>query len=92
MKFKVGDSSVSNLTIIENHFYKNHKIASFEFTFPFCSPNSKNTWEYTYELPEIKKEFVNDILENGEITKSDTFFFVENEMIMHNKVDYMFTE
>ena len=54
LKFKVGDLPVSKMTIIENHFFKDNKIASFEFTFPFCSPNSKNTWEYTYELPEIK--------------------------------------
>lgn len=29
LKFKVGDQAVSNLIIIENHFYKDIKIASF---------------------------------------------------------------
>ena len=54
LKFKVGDSPVQDMTIVENHFYKDIKIASFEFNFPFCAPNSRNTWEYTYDLPEIK--------------------------------------
>lgn len=54
LKFKVGDLPISNLTILENHYYKDMRIASYEFTFPFCSPNSRNTWEYTYDMPVMK--------------------------------------
>ena len=90
LKFKIGDKEIKNLTLIENHYYKEEIIAQYVFKFPFCSPNSVNTWEYVYELPKLPKEYVNDIIQNGTKTFSDTFFFVEDKMILHNKSVYNF--
>lgn len=92
LKFKVGDLEVKNLVLVENHFYKNHRIASYVFKFPYCAPNSVNSWQYVYELPKIKKEFIEDIKKNGTVTTSDTFFFVEGKMVMHNKSEYVFSD
>ena len=91
LKFKVGDLEVKNMTLIENHYFKNQRIATYEFNFPYCVPNSVNTWEYVYEIPELPQEYKNQLL-LGETTTSDTFFFVEDDMIMHNKSEYEFTE
>lgn len=92
LKFKVGDQEVKNLVLVENHFYKNNRIASYVFKFPYCAPNSVNSWQYVYELPQIPKEFVDDIIKNGTVTTSDTFFFVEGDMVMHNKSEYVFSD
>lgn len=45
---------VKNLTIVENYYFKNDRISSYVFTFPFCAPNGKNTWELIYEVPKLK--------------------------------------
>ena len=42
--------------MIENHFIKGDRVAQYEFKFDFCPPNSKNTWEYTYEMPKLSDE------------------------------------
>jgi hypothetical protein len=89
LEFKVGDLPVKDLTLIENHYYNNELIAQYEFLFPFCAPNSVNTWEYIYEIPKLPQEYINDI-QNGTNTFSDTFFFVSDELILHNKSIYEF--
>lgn len=42
LKFRVGGKAVKNLKMIERHYFKNKLIKSYEFTFPFCMPNSTN--------------------------------------------------
>lgn len=44
---------MKNFTIIERHYFKEHLLRSYEFSFPFCIPNSTNTWEHIYNIPEI---------------------------------------
>ena len=41
--FRVGDEPVSNLKMVERHFYKDRLLKSFDFDFGFCIPGSKNT-------------------------------------------------
>lgn len=90
LKIKVGDLEVKNLVLVENHYFEDKKIASFKFTFPFAVPNSTNTWEYVYEIPQIEPEFI-DLLKNQKAKNySDTFFFVNGEIILHNKSVYRF--
>lgn len=40
---------------IGRFFFKNQLISSFEFKFPFCIPNSTNTWEQIYNLPALSE-------------------------------------
>eukprot|EP01052_Picozoa_sp_SAG31_P018838 SAG31_NODE_1350_length_8681_cov_14.408879_6_plen_137_part_00 len=44
--------------MIERHYFKDKLIKSFDFTFPFCIPNSTNSWEAVYELPKLTEEEV----------------------------------
>lgn len=92
LSFKVGNLPVKNLTLIENHYFKDQKIASYEFKLPFCPPNTRNNAEYIYEVPALAENVVTEIREKGLNTYSDTFFFVDGELIMHNKAEYSFSE
>lgn len=90
LKYKVGDEEVKNMVLVENHFYKDTKIASFKFEFPFSAPNSINTWEYIYDVPKIKNEFIEELVAGNAVNTSDTFFFVDGILILHNKSEYQF--
>jgi hypothetical protein len=58
LTFSVGDKPVKNFTIIERHYFRNVLLRSYEFSFPFCIPNSTNTWEHIYTIPEISEDIV----------------------------------
>jgi len=76
------------MIMIERHYFKDKCIKSFEFDFAFCIPGSKNSWEVMYDLPELTPEEMQDMIDNPWATKSDTFFFVEDKLVIHNRVEY----
>lgn len=78
--------------MIERHYFKNRVIKSYEFKFGFCMPKSKNTLEMIYDLPELSEEERVEMSSNPWETKSDTFFFVEGKLIIHNRAEYNYTE
>ena len=77
--------------MIERHYYKDYLIKSSDFNFKFCIPNSKNTWEHLYEMPQLKKELKEEMIDNPLKTQSDSFYFVGDKLIMHNKAAYDFS-
>ena len=89
--FVVGNKPVKNFRMIERHYYKDYLIKSSDFSFPFCIPNSKNTWEHIYDMPKIPKEIMEEMIANPFETRSDSFYFVENKLIMHTKAEYDFS-
>ena len=50
-----------------------------------CIPNSTNSWEAIYEVPELDAELKQQMIDNPWETQSDSFYFVGATMIMHNK-------
>lgn len=78
--------------MIERHYFKDKLIKSFDFNFPFCIPNSVNDWENVYDLPNFTKEEIDDMIRSPYETKSDSFYFVDDELIMHNKAEYDYSE
>jgi len=62
--FVVGPRPVKNFRMIERHYYKDYLIKSSDFNFKFCIPNSKNTWEHLYEMPQLKKELKEEMIDN----------------------------
>ena len=88
LTFSVGEKPVKNFRMIERHYFKDKLIKSFDFNFPFCMPNTTNTWESIYSLPELSNETINEMIANPWKTKADSFYFVENQLIMHNKSEY----
>lgn len=90
VEFVVGDKPVKSFRMIERHYFRNTLLKSFDFDFGFCIPNSKNTCEHIYEFPELSKELIREMIQCPYETKSDSFYFVDNKLIMHNKAEYSY--
>ena len=88
LTFSVGDKPVKDFLMIERHYFNDTLIKSFEFKFDFCIPNSVNTWESIYTIPEIDPEVKKKMIAEPWHTKSDSFYFVGDKLIMHNKAIY----
>ena len=88
LTFTVGDKPVKDFLMIERHYFNDTLIKSFEFKFDFCIPNSVNTWESIYTIPEIDPEIKKKMIAEPWHTKSDSFYFVGDKLIMHNKAIY----
>lgn len=91
LKFSVGDKPVKDFILVERHYFKDVLIKSFEFKFDFCMPNSINEWETLYEIPELDPELKQKMIDFPWETKSDTFYFVDGKMIIHNKAVYNYS-
>ena len=89
--FSVGNKEVNDFLIIERHYFNDKLLESFEFKFDFCIPNSLNTWESIYIMPEIGPELKQQMIDQPWHTKSDSFYFVGNKLVMHNKAIYNFS-
>ena len=78
--------------MIERHYFRNRLLKSYDFTFGFCIPGSINTWEAIYGVPPLDEDVLRDMIAHPFDTVSDSFFFVGNELIMHTKARYRYTE
>ncbi|XP_065116157.2 protein unc-119 homolog B [Paramisgurnus dabryanus] len=90
VEFTVGDRPVNNFRMIERHYFQERLLKSFDFDFGFCIPNSRNTCEHIYEFPQIPDDLIHLMIERPYETRSDSFYFVDNKLIMHNKADYAY--
>ncbi|CAF0727959.1 unnamed protein product [Didymodactylos carnosus] len=88
--FTVGDKEVKSFQMIERHYFRDQLIKSFDFNFGFCMPNSRNSIEHIYDLPEFKSDQIKEMVKHPYETKSDSFYFVDNCLIMHKKAEYAF--
>jgi hypothetical protein len=90
LAFAVGPQEVKNFRMIERHYFKDQLVKSYDFNFPFCIPNSTNEWDSTYDLPPLSSATIQDMINNPNMTTSDSFYFVDGELIMHNKASYSY--
>uniref|UniRef100_A0A182PC60 GMP phosphodiesterase delta subunit domain-containing protein n=1 Tax=Anopheles epiroticus TaxID=199890 RepID=A0A182PC60_9DIPT len=90
VEFTVGSKSVKNFRMIERHFFKDRLLKTFDFEFGYCIPFSKNTCEHIYEFPAIPPDLVNEMIQHPFETRSDSFYFVDGCLVMHNKADYAY--
>eukprot|EP01038_Epipyxis_sp_PR26KG_P013752 gene13752-18444_t len=88
--FSVGNQPLNGFRMIERHYFKDKLVKSFDFSFGFCIPGSTNTWDAVYNLPPLSNELINDMIDHPYETKSDSFYFVNNKLIMHNKASYKY--
>lgn len=88
--FSVGPKEVPNFRMIERHYFRNKLVKSFDFNFGFCIPNSTNTWEAIYDMPALDPELMEEMIACPWETESDSFYFVDDTMIMHNKAKYAY--
>jgi len=91
LEFSVGDRPLRNFRMIERHYFRDRIIKSFDFTMPFCIPNTVNTWEIIYSMPDLDPMLKMDIIANPWEVRSDSFYFVEDLLVMHNKAEYNYS-
>ena len=77
--------------MIERHYFREKLLKSFDFTFGFCIPNSTNSWEIIYEIPPLDPQIEKEMIAHPYETKSDSFYFVNDTIIMHNKAEYAYS-
>ncbi|XP_030631604.1 protein unc-119 homolog B-like [Chanos chanos] len=90
VEFTVGPRPLNSFRMIERHYFKDHLLKSFDFDFGFCIPNSRNTCEHIYEFPQLSDSIIRQMIDHPYETRSDSFYFVENRLVMHNKADYAY--
>ncbi|XP_064612755.1 protein unc-119 homolog B-like isoform X2 [Liolophura sinensis] len=92
VEFIVGDKPVNKFRMVERHYFRERLLKSFDFEFGFCIPNSKNTCEHIYEFPLLSEDegMTQEMIDHPYETRSDSFYFVEDQLIMHNKADYAY--
>eukprot|EP00929_Paragymnodinium_shiwhaense_P055149 TRINITY_DN2765_c0_g2_i1.p2 TRINITY_DN2765_c0_g2~~TRINITY_DN2765_c0_g2_i1.p2 ORF type:complete len:198 (-),score=40.59 TRINITY_DN2765_c0_g2_i1:227-820(-) len=88
LEFNVGDQPLHNFRMIERHYFGNQLIRSYDFELPFVIPGTTNTWEVIYVMPELNEEWKAALMNNPWATRSDSFYFVDGELVMHNKAEY----
>jgi protein unc-119 len=86
--FAVGPNEMAGFRMIERHYFRDQLVKSFDFDFAFCMPSSTNTWEVVYDMPPLSESLITDMIANPYETKSDSFYFVGDTLIMHNKASY----
>ncbi|CAL8332913.1 unnamed protein product [Arctogadus glacialis] len=90
VEFAVGDSPINSFRMIERHYFQGRLLKNFDFDFGFCIPNSCNTCEHIYEFPQLPEDLIRLMVEHPYETRSDSFYFVDSKLIMHNKADYAY--
>jgi hypothetical protein len=88
--FCVGEEPVSDFRMIERHYFKDELIRSYDFNFGFCIPGSTNSWEAIYDVPTLEPGLEAAMLASPFETKSDSFYFVGDTLVMHNKAEYQY--
>ncbi|KAJ8275511.1 hypothetical protein COCON_G00072630 [Conger conger] len=91
VEFVVGDLPINNFRMIERHYFREQLLKSFDFEFGFCIPSSKNTCEHIYEFPPLSEDTMREMILHPYETQSDSFYFVDNKLVMHNKADYSYS-
>ena len=89
--FSVGDEPLPEFRMVERHYFRNKLVKSYDFTFGFCIPGSTNTWDSVYALPPLEDDMIQDMVQSPFETTSDSFYFVGDKLVMHNKASYRYT-
>eukprot|EP00929_Paragymnodinium_shiwhaense_P055148 TRINITY_DN2765_c0_g1_i1.p1 TRINITY_DN2765_c0_g1~~TRINITY_DN2765_c0_g1_i1.p1 ORF type:complete len:189 (-),score=49.02 TRINITY_DN2765_c0_g1_i1:140-706(-) len=91
LEFSVGEQPLHNFRMIERHYFRDNLIKSYDFTLPFVIPNTTNTWEVIYSMPELDPALKQAILDSPWETQSDSFYFVDGQLVMHNKAEFNYS-
>uniref|UniRef100_A0A3Q2TM54 Unc-119 lipid binding chaperone c n=1 Tax=Fundulus heteroclitus TaxID=8078 RepID=A0A3Q2TM54_FUNHE len=91
LEFTVGSKALNHFRLIERHFFRNLVLKTFDFEIGFCIPYSRNTCEHIYCLPDLEPNIVEEMIASPFETRSDSFYFVNNKLIMHHKAEYSFS-
>ena len=88
LRFSNGEKPINKMQMVERHYFRGQVIRSYEFEFGFVIPGSTNEWEFIYDLPELDSEVKAQIIRSPWEVKSDSFFFADDKLIIHNRAEY----
>ena len=88
LRFSNGSKPINEMLMIERHYFRGQVIRSYEFKFGFVIPNSQNSWEFIYDLPLLDENLKSKIVQAPWEVKSDSFFFADGNLIIHNRAEY----
>jgi len=88
LEFANGEYPLHNFRMIERHYFRDQLIVDYDFTMPFVIPNTRNTWEMIYSKPELNDEWKAALISSPWETRSDSFYFVNEQLVMHNRAEY----
>ncbi|XP_073713357.1 protein unc-119 homolog B-B [Misgurnus anguillicaudatus] len=92
LEFTVGGKAVNKFRLIERHYFRDLLLKTFDFEIGFCIPHSRNTCEHIYCLPDLDSHAVAEMITHPFETRSDSFYFANNTLIMHHKAEYSFNQ
>eukprot|EP00351_Strombidinopsis_sp_SopsisLIS2011_P006011 CAMPEP_0116878378 /NCGR_PEP_ID=MMETSP0463-20121206/10126_1 /TAXON_ID=181622 /ORGANISM="Strombidinopsis sp, Strain SopsisLIS2011" /LENGTH=126 /DNA_ID=CAMNT_0004526535 /DNA_START=138 /DNA_END=518 /DNA_ORIENTATION=- len=75
LQFSIGEKPIEKMLMVERHYFRGKVIREYSFEFGFVIPNSTNTWEFIYDLPQLTEEEMAEIVAAPWELKSDSFFF-----------------
>ena len=52
----MGTKAVNKFRLIERHYFRDLLLKSFDFEIGYCIPDTRNTCEHIYSLPELEPE------------------------------------
>ncbi|KAH6561008.1 hypothetical protein BASA61_004182 [Batrachochytrium salamandrivorans] len=91
LTFAVGPKELQEFRMVERHYFQGRLLKSSDFNFGFCIPNTVNSWEHIYEIPLLDEKTRKKMLLCPGETVSDSFYFVDNKLVLHNKATYLFS-
>ncbi|XP_056309681.1 protein unc-119 homolog B-A [Danio aesculapii] len=92
LEFTVGGKAVNKFRLIERHYFRDLLLKTFDFEIGFCIPHSRNTCEHIYCLPDLDPHTIEEMISHPFETRSDSFYFANNTLIMHHKAEYSFSQ
>ena len=92
MNFSIGPKPVTNMEMIERHYFRGKVIRAYDFKFGFVIPNSTNSWEMIYDMPDFTEQELQEISSAPWEVKSDTFFFANGKLFIHNRAEYNYAD
>ena len=91
MNFSIGPKPIETLEMVERHYFRGKVIRDYSFKFGFVIPKSHNSWEFIYDLPALTMQEKAEIIAAPWEVKSDSFFFSNGKLMMHNRCEYNYS-
>jgi hypothetical protein len=86
------EEPIEDLLFIEKHFLGKQELMSFEFKHPQCVPQKTNEWNIVYNFPDLAQKDRDQMTKNPWQVYSDSFFFANGQLIVHNKAVYNYCQ
>lgn len=90
LQFTNGPHEAHNFRMVERHYFDRTFLRGYDFVMPYVIPHTSNTWEMQYELPDLTDEWKATLYQYPGYIKSDTFIFVNDQLVMHLRATYSY--